>query len=339
MISLVHISSLILRESMDYVNDSLALVGRWVFYVQIYMFIENSTPLSSAVEVYLDWKATYTHSACDRYKVRLNHFMRYIGAEMDINLITNNHIQAFTNYLRNSFTASGTLYSDTTIAYSVNILKDFFGFWRGRGVSQINPKEIRAIRHIKNYREHVTAEDIEELFTALDEHYYEDVQKKLVISLLWDTGMRVSELVQLDLEDIKPMSQNKTGSAIVRTRKTMRYNLVVWGSETTRLLHLYLGVRLLKKYDTDALLVSKKSRKRITNRTIQRWLKELCQQAMIDKEITPHSFRHGKAHHMLNNGANHRDITAVLRHANPMSSFHYLSMNETHFRQVAEKYV
>lgn len=303
------------------------------------MFIENSTPLSLAVEVYLDWKATYTHSACDRYKVRLNHFMRFLGTDMNIHLITNHHVQSFTNHLRASYTRSGTLYSDTTIAYSVNILKDFFGFWRGRGQSPINPKEIRAIRHIKNYREHVTAEDIEDLFSALDEHYYEDVQKKLIISLLWDTGMRVSELVQMDLEDIKPISENKTGSAIVRTRKTMRYNLVVWGSETTRLLHLYLGVRLLKKYESDALLVSKKSQKRITQRTIQRWLKELCHQAMLDKEITPHSFRHGKAHHMLDIGANHRDITAVLRHANPMSSFHYLSMNENHFRQVAEKYV
>ena len=114
---------------MDYVNDSLVFEGRWVFYVQIYMFIENSTPLSLAVEVYLDWKATYTHSACDRYKVRLNHFMRFIGSDIQINLITNSHIQAFTNYLRASFTRSGTLYSDTTIAYSVNILKDFFGFF------------------------------------------------------------------------------------------------------------------------------------------------------------------------------------------------------------------
>lgn len=328
-----------LRLSMDYVNDSLVLVDRWVFYVQIYMFIENSTPLSSAVEVYLDWKATYTHAAYHRYKVRLSHFMKFVGADIEIRLITNDHIQAFTNFLRQSFTKTGTLYSDTTIAYSISILKDFFAFWRGRGLSQVNPKEIRAIRHIKNYKEHVTAEDIEDLFSTLDEHYFEDVQKKLIISLLWDTGMRVSELVQLDLEDIKPITENQTGSAVVRTRKTMRYNLVVWGSETTRLLNLYLGARLSQRYNNDALLVSRKNKKRLSNRTVQRWIKDICQQAMIDKEITAHSFRHGKAHNMLNRGANHRDITAVLRHANPMSSFHYLSMNETHFRQVAEKYV
>ena len=81
----------------------------------------------------------------------------------------------------------------------------------------------------------------------------------------------------------------------------MRYNLVVWGKETERLLVKYLGARLCEEVPTHALFISWKrnSGKRLTTRSVQRWIKDICKLAMIDKKITPHSFRHGKAHHML----------------------------------------
>lgn len=304
-----------------------------------YMYIDNSTPLTLAIDTYLDWKATYTHIASSRYKVRLTEFCNYLGADTMLSSITNANIQSFTNYMRQLILSNGQKYSDTTIAYSTVILKNFFEFWKGRGLTTINPKEIRSIRHIKNYKEHVEFDEIEKLLSTLDEHYYEDVLKKLVVRLLWDTGMRVSELIQLDLDQIKPTASGEKGSAIIRTRKTMRYNLVVWGIETNRLLNLYLGARLCKYPYQNALLISKRTGERITERTIQRWIVTLTKQGGIHKKLTPHSFRHGKAHHMLNQGANQRDIMAVLRHANPMSSFHYLSLNEKHFSQIAEKYL
>jgi len=303
------------------------------------MIFDNFTPLSLAVEVYLEWKSTYTHYAYQRYKTRLDDFVKFLGADKSISNITGNDIQQYTKQMKNKVTFYGKVYSDTTIAYTTTILKNFFEFWKGRGITQLNPKEIRSIRYVRTYREHVTQDDVDDLFLALDEHYYEDVLMKLVISLLWDTGMRISELVDLNLSDIQPCDPSGKGSAIIRTRKTMRYNLVVWGSETTRLLNRYLGARLCMFPNEEAVFILKKKKTRMNVRYVQRTLKELCKQAMIDKDITPHCFRHGKAHQMLDQGANHRDIMAVLRHSNPLSSFHYLSLNETHFRQVAEKYV
>jgi integrase/recombinase XerD len=304
------------------------------------MYLSNSISLSDAISVYLDWKRTYTTTACDSYKLRLGDLVAYLGEGSILQEITPIHIANFINHLKQKPLKNGGIISLSTVSYSIDIIRNFFDFWRGRGVSNINPKEIKRIRHVKKYKEVVTKDDFEEMIETLDERYYSDLVKKLAIHLLWDTGMRVSELCDLKLADLGGQKENGLRSAMIRTRKTMRYNLAVWGLETNRLLNIYLGLRLDMEVSHDYLFCSHRGAKNpITRRTIERWVKDTADQAMIDKAISPHSFRHGKAHHMLDQGANQRDIVAVLRHANPVSTFHYLSLNENRFLEVAGKYL
>lgn len=306
----------------------------------IFMYLSNSISLSDAISVYLDWKQTYTITACTEYKRRLEDLVNYLGGNYILQDITPIQITNFVNYLKQKPVKKGGVLSLSTVSYSIDIIRNFFEFWRGRGVNNINPKEIKRIRHVKKYKEFVTKEDMEDMVEILDERYYSDLIKKLVIHLLWDTGMRVSELCDLKLSDLKEPNEHGVRTAMIRTRKTMRYNLVAWSTETNRLLNQYLGLRLDMEATHEYLLCSnRKSKQSITRRTIERWVKEVTEEAMIDKSISPHSFRHGKAHHMLDQGANHRDIVAILRHANPVSSFHYLSMNENRFVEVAGKYL
>jgi site-specific recombinase XerD len=291
--------------------------------------------LEKAIEVYLHWKETHTTVASNRYKVRLKHFKDYFVEEKSIESISGDDIVSFHNHLKSSG------YSLTTVAYSGRILKNFFEFWKGRNISSLNPKEIISTKFISKERYVVTKEDFEDLCDTLDERYVDDLMKKLILHLLWDTGMRVSELVDLNLSDLLPTNKLGLRSARIRSRKTMRYNLVMWGKETNRLLNEYLAVRLDNTTESKALFIhlSKKDPKRITTRAVQRWVKEIADMAMIDKHISPHSFRHGKAHHMLDNGANIRDVQAILRHMNPQSSFHYMTLNETKFMEIAARYV
>ncbi len=230
-------------------------------------------------------------------------------------------------------------YSKTTIAYSARILKNFFWFWHGRGMTNLNPKEIIPIRFISADKEIVTKEDFEDLNDVLDVKYLDDLQKKLVINLLWDTGMRVSELLELKLADISSQGIQGLRTAKIRSRKTMRYNLVVWGSDTNDVLNRYLGIRLCMEQGSEYLLLNKKTGKRFTPRTIQRWIKDVLDLAGIDKEITPHSFRHGKANEILEQGGNVRDVSAILRHINPQSSFHYLQLSQKRYLETAGKYL
>lgn len=289
-----------------------------------------------AIQQYLEWKATHALTASDKYKPRLKHFLKFIGKDSSLNEINGEDIIKFHAQMKKE------KYSLSTVAYSGRILKNFFDFWKGRGESKLNPKEIICTKFISPDKEIVNEEDMEDMDLVLDEHYRIDVMKKLVFHMLWDTGMRISELLDMNLQDIENKNL-ETGLryAKVRSRKSMRYNLVVWGKETNRLLEKYLGFRLSQDIDNEALFVSPNSKKggRLTSRTVQRWVKGVSEMANLDKNITPHSFRHGKAHQVLNNGGHIEDVQKILRHRSLESSLHYININPMQYLALAGKYL
>ena len=209
-------------------------------------------------------------------------------------------------------------------------------------MSDVNHKEILPIKYAKPIKKALTPKEFAQMSKSLDDRFFEDLIKKLAIHMLWDTGMRVSELCDLNISDIHESSlEYNVRSATVRTRKTMRYNLVAWGKGTNDLLNKYLGLRLCFDTKSDALFVSSRSGKRgITTRTVERWVDEIVERNNLEDTITPHSFRHGKAHTILDlPGGNMRDISAVLRHAQPNSCMQYLMLNQKQYLEVASKYI
>lgn len=288
--------------------------------------------IQKSIQVYLDWKQTHTSVAYSRYITRLKHFISFITPKSCLQDITGDDIVAFHKSME-------TTYSPTTVAYSARILKNFFWFWHGRGETDINPKEIIPIRFINADKEIVTKSDFEDMNLAIESNTLSGIQKKLVLNLLWDTGMRVSELLDIKLSSISSQRHNGLCTAKVRSRKTMRYDLVVWSVETNELLNQYLGIRLCMPIRSDYLLLNRKTGKPFTSKSVQRWIKDIADMAMIDKNITPHSFRHGKANEILECGGTVRDVGALLRHVSPSSSFNYLQLSESRYLQTAERFL
>jgi site-specific recombinase XerD len=101
----------------------------------------------------------------------------------------------------------------------------------------------------------------------------------------------------------------------------------------------YLAMRLCKDTVNTHLLVNPKTGKTYTPRSIQRWITELTDLAMLDKKITPHSFRHGKANYILDQGGSVRDVSALLRHVKPESSFQYMQLSKKRYEDVARRYL
>jgi site-specific recombinase XerD len=288
--------------------------------------------IQKAIQIYLDWKQTHTNLASSRYSVRLKHFFDFILPKSCLQDISGDDIIAFHKSMERN-------YSKTTIAYSARVLKNFFWFWYGRGETLINPKEIIPIKFINADKAIVTKSDFEDMNLVLDTYSFKDLEKKLILNLLWDTGMRVSELLEIKLSDISSQGINGLRTAKVRSRKTMRYNLVVWGSDSNELLNCYLGVRLCSTVSSDYLFLNPKSKKAYTVKSVQRWIKQVAELAILDKQITPHSFRHGKANEILEQGGTVRDVSALLRHSSPISSFNYLNLSESRYLQTAEKFL
>lgn len=295
---------------------------------------QTTYTLQTMIEEYLKWKHSYAPIAAVRYRDRLSPFSEYIHPQKAISLITINNIIEYHASIKNKG------YSPKTIEYSSIILKNFFLFCQGRGVCTLNPTEIRPVRCISPDKELITAKEFGQMSNCLNEQFFEELTRKLVIHLLWDCGMRVSELCDINISDIEETSKSGIRCAKIRRRKARRYNIVVWGTETNKLLNLYLGVRLSLDYPTDALLISRNAQgERITPRSIQRWVKEIAKLAGIEKNITPHCFRHSKAHRVLDEGENIRDVQCILGHSSPISSFHYLGLNKERQLAVSEKYL
>lgn len=288
--------------------------------------------IKKAIQIYLDWKESHTTVAFRRYKIRLAQFEQFIGETTKLRSLTGDDVVAYHKKMER-------FYSSATIAYSARILRNFFYFWHGRREVDFNPKEIIPIRFINPNKDIVTKDDFQEMNELLDENYYDDLKKKLVLHLLWDTGMRISELCDIEISHISKENEEGLRTAKVRSRKSMRYNLVVWGRKTNELLTKFLGIRICQDVATDKLLINMKTGKAYTPRSIQRWIKELADLAMLDKNITPHSFRHGKANYILDEGGSVRDVSAILRHVKPESSFHYMQLSTKRYLDVARKFV
>lgn len=288
--------------------------------------------IQKSIKQYLDWKRTHTSAAYNCYRIRLEQFAEFIYPKSRIEQINGDDIVAYHKCME-------AHYSPNTVAYSGRVLKNFFWFWHGRGYTKFNPKEIIPMRFTSADKEIVTKEDLEDMSDLLDENLLSDLQKKLVIHLLWDTGMRLSEMLDIKLSDIGEQGSDGLRSAKVRTRKSMRYNLVIWGSTTNDLINRYLGIRLCLETESNKLFVNPKTKKVFTPRTVQRWIKELSELAMLDKDLTPHSFRHGKANYILDQGGSVRDVSAILRHVKPESSFQYMQLCERRYQEVASKYL
>jgi site-specific recombinase XerD len=262
--------------------------------------------------------------------------MDFVGSDTRLIEITVEHIIDFHWKMDNEWG-----YSGATVAYSARVIRNFFEFWKGRGEVSVNPKEIRSMKFANPHKNGVSESDFRRMTASLNEAFFDTLQKKLALHLLYDTGMRVSELCGLKVGDIEETKIPKMRCAVIRRRKTFRYNVVMWGKETNRLLNLYLGLRLcMDDVETDALFVARRKRNQhMATRTVERWVEELTKKVGIEAKITPHSFRHAKAHAVLNKSGNVRDVQAILGHSSPESSFNYLHVNKGQFLKIAHKYL
>ncbi|GGG24981.1 tyrosine recombinase XerD [Dokdonia pacifica] len=291
--------------------------------------------IKESIQTYLRWKNRHTNKAYVPYHRHLK-LLKIFLEEKAITRLETIHEDHIIEYHESMEEKE---YSPATIAYSARIIRNFFKFWKGRGKSKLNPEEIKSAKFINAEKDIVTKEDFEQLIMVLDERYANELIKKLIIHLLWDTGMRISELLDIKLNDISKQGINGLRTAKVRTRKNMRYNLVVWGTDTNELLNQYLGMRLCMETENNYLFINPKTDKSYTSRSVQRWIKEITAMTLIDKNITPHSFRHGKANEILDQGGNVRDVSAILRHIAVESSMHYLQLSESRYKQTAGRFL
>lgn len=284
--------------------------------------------IEQAIKDYLDWKVIRSPRAADIYKSYLRRLMNF--RNVDTKNMKNTDIVEFHKFL-------ATKNNPPTVAYSCRILKNFFRYLNSIQESSVNPFLIEGPKYSQKPRVGVTDDEFNAMCKTLNPYELHDLQKLTILHMLYNTGVRVSELCELDVNQISS-TENHT---CIETKKNKRIRVIAWAGDFHRdILIRWLGSRIcLNQKQSLFLSLDKPGRERITPRTVERWIREITTAASITKTITPHMFRHAKAHRMKARGADLKDIQMMLGHVSPYSALIYLNYDKAEMLANAQKYL
>ena len=229
---------------------------------------------------------------------------------------------------------SGAGKSPATITRCTASLKSFYAYMLGRGAVKTNPaKNIAALKVERKCPEILTSKEVElflEQPKCVDEKGYRD---HAMLELLYATGIRVSELIGLDVGDV-----NLAGG-FIRCRSKTRERIIPLYRTAIKALRDYMTdirPRIISGPDEQALFVNMNGG-RMSRQGFWKIIKYYQEKAEISKDITPHTLRHSFAVHLLENGADLRSIQEMLGHADISSTQIYAHIIKKHLKDVYQK--
>lgn len=219
----------------------------------------------------------------------------------------------------------------TTISRNLASIRCFYKFLIFRGEMDFNPaKGVKIEKTEKRLPQVLSGEEIELLLAQPDITEPKGCRDKAMLELLYATGTRASELINLNLKDINLRS----GVLYCRGSKSVRTIPVYPSAIVSVSDYIYRMRGLLTGPDTgDALFVNLNGG-RLTRQGFWKIIKSYAIEAGITKEITPHTLRHSFALHLLENGASVKDIQTMMGHADISSTQVYVQLLDGHVKQV-----
>ncbi len=222
--------------------------------------------------------------------------------------------------------------------YYLIAIRSFLKFMRKRGINCLSPEKIELAKVSDRSLDLISNKELKRLMNAPDTNSLIGLRDRAILELLFSTGLRVSELCSLSIDDVD-LSQDEFS---VRG-KGEKVRVVFLSANAKKYLDAYLKNR--KDMD-DALFVrhGKSTSKndqtslRLTPRTVQRILKRMAIKAGITRKVTPHVVRHSFATDLLRNGADLRSVQALLGHAHIATTQVYTHVTDTHLREVHKKF-
>ncbi len=219
-------------------------------------------------------------------------------------------------------------YSPRNIQFGLHILHDYVSYLMAAEGLDF-PLYLFRIKQQRSKSHHpITEEEYKKIIALLPTNEPMPLQRRLMLMMLWDTGMRGGELLRMKITDLKPRH------AFIHNEKNHRSRLVSWSSETEKLLQFYLPLRQEMSTKEDWLFVSFKWKptRQLTTRQLERIVGELRLKAKLTSMVRPHSFRHGFVHRKLREGTSITTVSQMLGHSSTMNVINYaqLSSKELH---------
>lgn len=243
----------------------------------------------------------------------------------DCNEVTSAHLGAYIRELENKGRAV------STISRNMASLRSFFQFLLRRGQITKDPAELLVTPKIEKKAPMVLSfEEIELLLSQPIEVDDKGIRDKAMLELLYASGIRVTELLELQEEDI-----NIT-MGYIRCACSKKERIIPIGQAAQLALFKYMnGSRnnMIRREDEETLFVSCLGES-MSRQGFWKIIKAYARKAGINKKITPHMLRHSFASHLVENGADLRSVQEMLGHSNISTTQIYAKMNNYKLRDV-----
>ncbi|MGD9110096.1 MAG: tyrosine recombinase XerC [Phycisphaerales bacterium] len=227
-------------------------------------------------------------------------------------------------------------YSKSTIARKLATLRSFYKFLVKRGMITSNPvTAVRTPKQEKKLPKFLEYEQVKRLLDTPPINNWLGARDRAILEVLYSTGIRVSELVGLNMDDIDFLGE------VVHVRgKGKKERITPISSTALQVIQHYLEFRNKRaqnnpNFDPKVLFVNKHG-KRLSTRSVRRKMDKYLKMAGLDPSISPHTLRHSFATHMLNNGADLRSVQELLGHQSLSTTQIYTHLTTKKLKDVYE---
>jgi len=226
--------------------------------------------------------------------------------------------------------------SARTVARNLSAIRTFFKFLTQEGILEANPsEELESPKVPKTLPKVLSLKEVEQLLEQPNLQTPLGIRDRAMLELLYATGMRVSELTRLPINQI-----NLEGGYVLIHGKGSKERVVPLGREAMKWVTLYLKTtrEKLSKGRESAFLFINRSGKGMSRQRFWRNLKALGQRAGIRKRVTPHLLRHSFATHLLERGADLRSVQMMLGHVDISTTQIYTHVTRERLKKVHQQY-
>ena len=285
---------------------------------------------------YLTYERNVSANTVEAYRDDLESFVKFLcndyfsmaRDQLDLRRVDHLSVRAYLAHLGKRKLAR------SSIARHLSALRSFFKFLMREGVVQANPaRSVSTPKREKPLPSVMQTSEVALLIEQADPSTPLGARDRAFLELLYASGLRISELVGIDLDDVELRAR------LVKVHgKGSKERIVPFGSKAEEALRAWMAARgtVVRDVEEQALFLNYRGQ-RITTRSVARLFDGYLRKAALRSGISPHTMRHSFATHLLNAGADLRGIQELLGHSSLSTTQRYTHLNDSELIAVYKK--
>lgn len=274
----------------------------------------------------------------ENYRLYIERFVEFTD-DIAVDKITTEIIRKYRLWLNRYKNNNEDELATITQSYHLIALRGFLGYLSKRDIASLSPDKIELPKVSRKQVTFLHYDEIERLLEQIDVTTEAGLRDRAIIELLFSSGLRVSELVNLNREHINIARRE----FMVRGKGQKDRPVFISESASTHVSN-YLQERadslqpLFISYSRNNIPSTSGDYRRLGARSVQRIINKYTRLAGITKHVSPHTMRHSFATDLLMNGADIRSVQVMLGHSNISTTQVYTHVTDEHLREVHEKF-